>query len=450
MTGSHPHGRRDSLKYFVVWGLVFMASPFAARGQTPPPPNPQQPVDYLKWLNEQHTKEIKQNAADGYQAVFDAQDKAKPPGESLDEKYMKVMEIATKPQTNPWTAEERGVLKEWLRENEKLLANFAAATRVKDCYFRRSAESGEMHMALLPHASRMRGMARIFAARAKLRLTDGDADGAAQDLAVILRAGNHMRMQPSLIEYLVGVALSVTAYNTLQEMPRLAGKPVDWEAVLNMLGKDDVFTPARPLNVIRAEKLTAWDILQRYGRDKNGDGKWDAAAVPGATEKNQTFEFPPDLPTGLKELEALYEKSNALFGGDYGTAMRAAKTLETELSSQKEKLLVALMPSFWQAAQFQRGLVAERSAAHLIPRMHGFHAKNGRWPKDLQEAAAGEPADIRQDPFSGKDFGYRLENGQPLLYSVGRNGKDDGGQRAASGKKWDETGDTVFWPLVEK
>ena len=41
---------------------------------------------------------------------------------------------------------------------------------------------------------------------------------------------------------------------------------------------------------------------------------------------------------------------------------------------------------------------------------------------------------------------YRVVDGRPLLYSVGRDGDDDGGERAADGKRWSAEGDAVFWP----
>lgn len=51
----------------------------------------------------------------------------------------------------------------------------------------------------------------------------------------------------------------------------------------------------------------------------------------------------------------------------------------------------------------------------------------------------------------GNPFIYRLQNGQPLLYSVAANGRDDGGCHTGS---WGDDGDSeprpvdyVFWPV---
>ncbi len=45
--------------------------------------------------------------------------------------------------------------------------------------------------------------------------------------------------------------------------------------------------------------------------------------------------------------------------------------------------------------------------------------KERRYPNSLPEST--------MDPFSGEPYLYRMEDGQFILYSVGKNGRDDGG-----------------------
>lgn len=97
-----------------------------------------------------------------------------------------------------------------------------------------------------------------------------------------------------------------------------------------------------------------------------------------------------------------------------------------------------------------------RRATQVIYALHLEHARTGRWPTRLSELRS-VPRTCRTDPFSGKDFIYRVENGSPILYSVAMNGKDDGGKHDAHwGEGW--TGkdnntpiitdtDYVFWPV---
>lgn len=59
---------------------------------------------------------------------------------------------------------------------------------------------------------------------------------------------------------------------------------------------------------------------------------------------------------------------------------------------------------------------------------NAFRDERGRWPGTLQELAPGYLPTVPPDPFSNRAFGWALPGGRPLLYSVGPDGTDDGGQ----------------------
>ena len=91
---------------------------------------------------------------------------------------------------------------------------------------------------------------------------------------------------------------------------------------------------------------------------------------------------------------------------------------------------------------------AERRATLLAYELALHKVKAGSYPATLAELTAAKGDDARVDPFTGKFFGYRLEKGQPLVYSWSENGKDDGGKHSP---KWGDDAkggpdDYVFWP----
>ena len=98
-------------------------------------------------------------------------------------------------------------------------------------------------------------------------------------------------------------------------------------------------------------------------------------------------------------------------------------------------------------------LVARAEATRLIYIVHRFHDRTGKWPESLRAVRPLPPPRLRTDPFSGKEFLYRVENGAPLLYSAAANAKDDGGVHdlwwgeSAEGIK---ATDYVFWPIPRK
>ena len=102
---------------------------------------------------------------------------------------------------------------------------------------------------------------------------------------------------------------------------------------------------------------------------------------------------------------------------------------------------------YWVLLRFYTQCLAMRNAARVTLAMHAFRNEHNRWPETLAEATADEAMDIRQDPFSGGEFVYKVRNGQPIVYSVGLNGRDDGG-RVGSRRGWGQDSDFVFWPAL--
>lgn len=74
-----------------------------------------------------------------------------------------------------------------------------------------------------------------------------------------------------------------------------------------------------------------------------------------------------------------------------------------------------------------------------------YHAENGRWPAELSELSPSLLKTIPTDRFSGKPLIYRPSENGYLLYSVGMNMRDDGGQRKPASKpmSYDDSKDDI-------
>jgi hypothetical protein len=57
-----------------------------------------------------------------------------------------------------------------------------------------------------------------------------------------------------------------------------------------------------------------------------------------------------------------------------------------------------------------------------------YKNQNGRYPADLGALVPGILPEVPIDPFTGKPLVYRLEGDGFIVYSLGSNGKDDGGR----------------------
>ena len=110
----------------------------------------------------------------------------------------------------------------------------------------------------------------------------------------------------------------------------------------------------------------------------------------------------------------------------------------------------------WESYAFSIKLAArteaKRRATQLLYYLHYQREQIGQWPESLDKIPR-LPRQLRIDPFSGKDFCYRVENDNIFLYSVASNGGDDGGKHH---HRWGEERegitdtDYVLWPIPRK
>jgi hypothetical protein len=77
-----------------------------------------------------------------------------------------------------------------------------------------------------------------------------------------------------------------------------------------------------------------------------------------------------------------------------------------------------------------------------------YHAESGEYPATLHELTPRFLPDLPTDRFSGRPLRYRRTRAGYLLYSVGVNGRDDGGRGPAEFPPGDDL--TIRLPLVRK
>jgi hypothetical protein len=141
---------------------------------------------------------------------------------------------------------------------------------------------------------------------------------------------------------------------------------------------------------------------------------------------------------------------------DAWSPAEAIKALRRErLDNEINKKLAATLIDFsWTAIhwmQRQADLHEQRQRnLHLAFALAAYRAEHKRYPDKLDELAPGYLAEVPSDLFSGKALIYRhAENGY-LLYSVGANGRDDGGRGSADTPRGDDIHVRMPLPAVQK
>lgn len=413
--------------------LLVLAS--TALSADPPPPNLRQPVDYVQWLNDEFGKRGPAGAGQAYLDAFSAL------------RTDDVDRDVTRKRADRWTADERRRVDQWLAANEPALSRLAEATRSTNA-FAPLPPGGSLVDLLMPYLSQSRSAGDLLAARAAARLHAGDAAAAAADLATLLRLSRWLQTQPAVIAHLVGIACAGRAYETIAAAPHLAGDKLDAEALLKALSAADGTQPSIN-DALTGEIATFCDMLQRWGKDTDADGKLDQIVMPFGEDGRPLDKpapaaiSPPLDPTAAV---AAYQERMKLLRSISAMRYPERQAKERELSELGVLAPVRFIVTGLDRVDIlRRTRDAGQNGARAVLRIHAYRRANGSWPATLKDAMKGESPTLRWDPFSGGELVYKIVKDDFLLYSLGVNGDDDGGKRGE--RPSDEKGDYVFWPL---
>ncbi len=128
-------------------------------------------------------------------------------------------EMEAKLKLRPWTKDDSPKHAEWLKANEKMLANLVEASKRTEYYYpiisrTRGGERGPLLGALLPTVQKCRELASLLSYRATWHLGAGKIDDAFADALSIHRLGRLLTRGATSIELLVGFAIELIAHQT--------------------------------------------------------------------------------------------------------------------------------------------------------------------------------------------------------------------------------------------
>jgi hypothetical protein len=379
------------------------------------------------------------------------------------EQYNDVLEQQGRAGARPWAAKDYPHVAAWLKANEKQLDLVVEATR-RPQYFNPLVSHptekgpGALLGALLPSVQKCRELASALTARAMLRAAEGKFDQAWQDLLACHRLGRLVGRGATLIEALAGIAIDQIASNA--DLAYLESANLTSRQALDRLKDLQAQPPMPPLadKVNLAERFMFLDTVQLVRR--RGIGMMEAlsggppkGASPEELKALARVDWAPALRNGNRWFDRLAAALRLKARADREAALNK---IEADLKALKKEavepanlakldlgkgppdkragkaigdvLIGLLMPAtrkvqsaYDRAEQVQRNLrVAFALAA--------YRADRGRYPAKLDELAPKYLAAVPGDLFSGNALIYRPSEKGYLVYSVGVNGKDEGGR----------------------
>jgi hypothetical protein len=387
-----------------------------------------------------------------------AHDKLKIEGKDTEE----IFDQQNRATQRPWTAKDYPNLAGWIKANDKPLALVVEATG-RSHYFsplvpRKTAKGSEgLIGARLSGVQKCREAANLLAARAMLRVAEGDREGAWKDLLACHRLGRHVGTGGTLIEGLVGVAIDAMACRA--DLAFLERGKLDAKRIAGCIADLQKLppTPEMASKVDLGEHFMFLDSVMMI--DRHGVKYLEAAS--GGRENNKVgtyigdwliygIDWDPALRTGnrwydrmaealrekerpareeqLKDLETELKETRA-------SIINEGKLRELVLGSARDKgklvgdiLVTLLMPAVIKVQSAADRCRQVQDNTILAFALAWYERDHGRYPKHLDDLAPKYLSAVPRDLFSGIALKYRPEEKGYLLYSVGPNGIDEGGR----------------------
>ena len=412
-----------------------------------PKPNPRSPVNYVEWVNETLGKGIQHNAFDQYMMAYGL---IKP----IDDK------AAVFGRTGLTGGDG---LSAWLRDSKKGLDLFRRASLANEYFFRSqpSNATGEPRVdqstivVLLPALTHHRNIVKALLAEGNRASRNGDPHVLVANALTVLRSSHHLYRSPQILGRMTGIASAALAYQSIAD----ASASSSGSDILNakfaeaLSAADPMILPLSPQ--VQMERIRVWDFCQRVFEPAEKTGSWkiydpmliffprkftdaERNKIKGIGFDGTLREVDQYFDAVDEWIDTPFQVTKSANGGK-----RGLPRFQRIKDESKNPLLGLLLPSLSRLRSFHERITATRRATHLIVQIHVYRKKNGAFPDSLDQLDFSDLAELRLDPYSGRDFAYRSTDKGFQLYSFGANFQDDGGRHT----NWKGDGDVVFWPV---
>jgi len=379
------------------------------------------------------------------------------------------------------TEEEQQKIGKWVKLNEAAWQEFVAASSKSYCYREyqygpnTTDEAKWLFNVLMPHLAEIKGLARLGRWQAQIQIDANQPRQALEDCLSIARAGSHWQGKGTLIEQLVGLAISNLA---CEEMLNIAGtkdlSPIDLKHLQQQLSQ--IYPQSFPLMNMEGERLLFMDAVQHLFTESGPGGGHLVphklvylGDITGSADEVRINMVRLPFYTAAAMVHAGRDETIAKGNEIYDYQGKRAKMtpyqrhisdpngfndMISALSKYRYFLIHIIMPAVDRASEIAYRGKASYQATITILAIRRWRLEKNEYPAKLDElVAAGYLKELPADPFSDKTLVYKKTGDDFTLYSVGFNFKDDGGESGKDSKgrptKWRDNGDTVFWPVPE-
>jgi hypothetical protein len=383
------------------------------------------------------------------------------------------------------TDTEREAIESWIAKNRGAYESFEAGSCKKHHRRYYAYDPGELKWLMdsynHPPVNGLRWLTRIAIWKSRLAEEQRRFDEALEHCLVVTRVGRHWQGSVVMIEQLVGWAIIARAHDEILRI--LKCRDLDAATLRDFAGQlGDIYGGAFPQFNFEGERLLALDAVQ-HSFTKGGPGGghlvagqssiWLVLAENPERAKNwkvRAVLTPIDVVLCMIHVgrDRTVEKFNQMYDelalrSALSPYQRRARDLTTILPTLTRRRIVrygfvyTLSPNEKRILEVRFRAQAEHEAVLTILSLERYRLAAGEYPPDLDTLAQGGYIDeVPDDPYSDGPLLYRRTDGDFILYGVGENFTDDGGELVRNAKghpNWMGTkdgGDMIFWPVYRR
>jgi hypothetical protein len=318
--------------------------------------------------------------------------------------------------------------------------------------------------------------------RAWLRAEQGRYQDASDDVKSCYRFGQHLKGDKVLTEQLVGIGIEALSVQTIRDF--LSEYEIESKVLADLQDSfEQIIAGENFVPSFKAEKLCVYDEIQRCFTEDPFGGHLDLSRIRWLNS------LTGDYQNDVMDVKTIFSPQQ------WSRALRALKVLFAHPDKQKTRETADCFYDFWTKLYLKmpcqikvERIDVEKEALEIIEgnvflqiltrydwsRVNQIVRRNktdvhatvailailryskdkGSFPEDLEQLiSAGYLKQPPDDVFSVKLLVYRKTDDDFILYSIGPNFTDEGGEynRDSKGriKNWQDNADAIFWPVAK-
>ncbi len=326
-----------------------------------------------------------------------------------------------------------------------------------------SPEPDWVLMALYGHLGELRRFAKLLEADARVAAAARDAPRFVSDARALLGLSAQANEHGTLIGDLVQIAIRALAFEVIGEGVRENPAIFDDAALADLASGIDALDGGGVLTLrTDGERLYFDDTVQRmFTDDGDGNGRITGAGIAalrslewsgeGRIEPTHGDRLRAGLMRAFSSTRAeVIARHRAFFDAfeRAGEQPMWARDRATLLSIEQEiedasnpvdagmYMLSMLIPAVGRAQSAADRINATEDALRVGIALERARRASGIWPASLDELVPEFLAAVPPDPFTGEPLRFLIEDGKPVVYSVGTDRNDDGGRHAPEAHEW--------------